>query len=1009
MRTAPGKKLGYVILPVIIPAGQTEAEFLADSKTWQTTWQVVQALRSHDAGIDNSIARAERGDFSGKIEIVDMRNLQTQTQLENTGTKNNPRGRATIGGKDAPAGQETLPFHVDELMRGIYAKLAEKCGTRLYWPQWAARLGKTAEALKQRIDDILDSEDSAYAGGQKAFAELEQALKDNVSTAINRQGVLNILAAQAIAMPVFAALFGVAEYDFAVNNAVARSLQTALDAILRFIKEERERLETLYSDIRAQLGESQDDAFRQSLIKDIYQNTIKAVYGEAAAKTVVYTPIKAVDFILRSVDNVLKSEFDSSFDDDNICVLEPFAGTGSFVARLLGGRRLPPAGEKEGKRFVSPAALPGFYQNRLWLNEINLLAYYAAVANVETTYHKETGNWQNFAHACLTDTFILNRTAPDFHDCMAPLAKNRENLQRQEQAKINVIIGNPPYGETDGNSDNLLNERVRNTYGKGNGEQYIRAFRWATDRIKDKGIVAFITGGGFLTSSTATGLRKHLAKDFSSLYIFNLRGNANTQGELRKKEGGGVFAEGSRTPAAISILVKNPAVAEKGRIFYHDIGDYCNRDKKLGILQHNSITTLPFTPLTADKYGDWLNKRDDSFSQFMPLMAKTEQSLFVNSSNGVKTNRDAWAYNVSHETLRSNMQSMIVFYQQCAAERRVIKDDKQISWDSTLEADCLKGKAAKFAESHIVPSLYRPFTRSYLYYSRQFNNSVYQMLQIFPNLGDKTAENIVICVNKNWKNNGNIALIVNAVPDWHCDGDTECFPLYRYEQQGDGSYKRQGAISDAALAYFCAAYPDAAAEITREDIFYYIYGLLHSPQYREKYKNNLMKELPRIPRVKSFANFQAFNAAGRALAELHLNFDDFGGKSIKELAAQAGVEMELPHRTLHSADYRVEKMRFGGRPGAKDKTEIRYNQHITIKNIPLAAYAYAINGRSGIGWVVDRQQIKQDKLSGIVHDPNAYAKELGDPAYPLKLLLNVIYLSLATQKIITNLPDLLLE
>ncbi|KAA6404473.1 hypothetical protein DPQ22_09820, partial [Candidatus Tokpelaia sp.] len=275
MRTAPGKKLGYVILPVVIPAGQTEEEFLKDSKTWQTTWQVVQALRSHDAGIDNSIARAVAGDFSGKIEIIDIRNLQTQTKTEGSGLKHNPQRKRTIGGKDNPPGEQgNFEFHVNELMRGIYAKLAEKCGTRLYWPQWAERLGRTAETLKLRIGNILESSNLDYKAAQKAFGTLEQALKDNISIAIDKEETLNILAAQAIAMPVFSCLFGVEEHDFPAHNIVAKSLQTALDEILKFMQEEREQLAALYSDIRAQLGDNPSDAFRQSLIKDIYQNTI---------------------------------------------------------------------------------------------------------------------------------------------------------------------------------------------------------------------------------------------------------------------------------------------------------------------------------------------------------------------------------------------------------------------------------------------------------------------------------------------------------------------------------------------------------------------------------------------------------------------------------------------------------------------------------------------------------------------------------------------------------------
>jgi len=1115
MRVAKGKKLGYVILPVVIPPGADEAAFLNESTTWKATYGVVQALRSHDAGIDNSIARAAKGEMSGKIEIIDSRVLKPSSEAESSGLPRGgktepakprkPRGagKTTIGAPEPIAEPPAQLNLSQELIRQtIFAKLAASCGTRLYWQEWAKKFADTANNLMTRMKTALANDSAEYAAARKAFAKLQTALQENISSAIDAEQTLKILAAQGIAQPVFSALFGAKEHDFPANNAVAKSLQTALDEMLNFMAQERKTLNALYAEIESSIGANPSDAFRQSLIKDIYQNTIHAVYGaDKAASTVVYTPIPAVDFILRSVAAALKAEFNASFDDDNITVLEPFAGTGSFITRLLSGRALPepaspglrsfrapsPAPQLSGnavrrgtrisgqlqtlgRRFISPAALPEFYQNRLWLNEINLLAYYAAIANIETTFHRETGQWQSFKNACLTDTFILNRAAPSLLDNF--LAANRETLKRQEKAAINIIIGNPPYGAALSRDYPDLDTRIKATYAAAANranlnslyDGYIRAFRWATDRIKGKGIIAFITGGGFLTSSAASGLRKHLAADFSTLYIFNLRGDIRSElgNKGKKTEGGNIF--NVQVGIAISILIKNPDAAAQGQIFYHDIGDCLPRGEerdpqpatKLGILAAGDIYTLPFTRLTPDKHGDWLNHRDDSFQNFLPVESKSDKSLFIAGSNGIKTNRDAWAVNYSKTTLADNMARMIAFYNTCAADKRIVKDEKSISWTRGLESACRAGKTAAnsdaagldgygFDATNIVPCLYRPFTRSRLYYSRRFNEMVYQMPQIFPNVGGECAENLVIQINQNWSDNGSLAIITDIISEIHLNGDTQAFPLYIYEdvtalgEQGAAerllktspAYSdspesgvlitgagrqllRKSAVSPKALALFRKHYAPtgfAAAEmIAAEDIFYYIYALLHAPAYREKYKNNLMKELPRIPRVKTYAEFTAFAAAGRRLAELHLNFDDFGGKTAQELAAAAAVELELPPQ-ITAETFRVEKMKFASGKGAWDKSEIRYNPFITLRNIPLKAYDYIINGKSAIEWVIDRWQMNPGKKNeaGIINDPNAFAAETGDPAYPLKLLLSVISLSLETQTIISACPKLNFE
>lgn len=1043
MRRAEGKKLGYVILPVVIPSGKTPEKILADSKNWQAVWQVVNALRAHDPKIANSIARAEMGDFSGKIEICALADLNKAPQVKASAVSRSRKTKA-VGSRDkAPAeDQAELPYEPSDLERGIIAMLVKRCGTRLYWPQWGEKIAKIGVKYRDSLETILDNPANDQA--RKHFQEFLAELQQNLNSDITRERAITMLAEQIIALPIFNALFG--QYAFAQHNPIAKAMSAFLDSIRSFGADKEGRLliakaqkslidktiaktmeksvilsesfgdekkepalEELYEEIAEQIGKLPDEG-KQKILKTIYETIIQAMEPENS-NTVVYTPIEAIDFINKSVAHVLKTEFDTDFNDKSVHVLEPFAGTGTFLARLI----------QSGA--VAPAALPEFYQNRLWANEINLLAYYTACANIESSYHAAMGgDYLPFPHMSLTDTFTLPTGAQDGSQKsfnFQYFGANQKIIEAQNAAKINVILGNPPYGSAMTRAySETVDSQIRKTYAADalNNPKltslydgYIRAFRWASDRIGGQGVIAFITNAGFLDSSAAAGLRKHLAKDFSSLYIFNLRGNQRTQGEQSHQEGGKIFDSGSRAPAAISIMVKNPAAMENGKIYYHDIGNYLSRDEKLGILaEKQSIENLPWKILSSDAHGDWLNKRDNSFATFMPLgnkKDKTAQSIFEIYSRGVMICRDPWASHFSKNALAGIMERMIAFYNQCAAEKRIIKDEKQISWDLGLKGSCLKGIKIDFLAESIIPCVYRPFTRSYLYYKRPLCWSLSRMPQIFPNLGGKSVKNLVIGVAGVGGKAPFSVLISKDITETHGLGwAIQHFPLYLYDPRPDGSYECKEAITETGLTYLQSFYGADGEFINREDIFYYIYGLLHSPQYREKYKNNLMKELPRIPRVKSFADFQAFSAAGRKLAELHLNFDDFGDKGAKELAAAAGVELELPNRSLHFEDYRIIKMRYGGRQGAKDKSEIAYNTYIKVKNIPLEAYEYVINGRSAVDWVVDRQQIKTDKASGIKNDPNDYAQELGDPAYPLKLLLSVIRISLDTQKIINALP-----
>lgn len=631
----------------------------------------------------------------------------------------------------------------------------------------------------------------------------------------------------------------------------------------------------------------------------------------------------------------------------------------------------------------------------------------------------------------------------------ALLVDNSARRRRQKKLDIRVIVGNPPYsigqGSQNDNNQNVayphLDHRIETTYAaqssatlsKGLYDSYIRAIRWASDRIGTSGVVSFVTNAGWLNANTTDGLRKCLVKEFSSIYVFHLRGDQRTQGEMSRKEGGKIFGSGSRTPIAISVLVKNPNAAEHGKIYFHDIGDYLSREEKLAKVEElaslDGIThTESWQTITPDEHGDWLRQRDDGFAEFIVLGHKektNEPKIFENYSLGIGTNRDSWCYNFSHAALSENMSRMIAFfnaesarfdsaYSSHSAKSKsdlvtefINSDPKQISWSVNLKQDIARGKQANFIQAALTRSLYRPFTKEWLYFDRTFNERVLQMPRIFP---DAEKINLVICVSGVGARSFS-SLISNHLPCLDNIEKGQCFPLYLYESKDEKEsanaelfvtapaikYTRRDAITTEGLQHFQSAYPGET--ISKEDIFYYVYGLLHSPDYRDRYADNLSKELPRIPCVKTTADFWAFSKAGRKLADLHLNY---------ETVTPYAATIEGEGKDKPEVAYRVEKMKHGkGQDKDKDLSVIHYNGRITVRDIPLEAYDYIVNGKSAIAWVMERQAVKTDKDSGITNDANAWATEtMNDPRYPLDLLLRVITVSLETMKVVKVLPAL---
>lgn len=1034
MRIAPGKKRGYVILPVVIPAGVEPHEALNDNKTYAVVWQVLNALRSHDDRFDAMVNKLDLiGKDTSKMEVIAITDKIERKQQKPKGKTKGETGQGgfTIG--TAPAKpkpeQGTLEFEIGEIERAIYAKLVQKVGNRHHWEDWANDIAKIARTHIDRITGILENE--ANTKEREAFAAFAEELRDDLNDSITDGEIIEMLAQHLITKPVFDALFE--GYSFAQHNPMSQAMQAVLDVLQEHhLSKEADTLQSFYDSVKMRAEGIENATGKQKIVVELYDKFFRNAFPKMTERLgIVYTPVEVVDFIIHSVNHILQTEFGQTLGSKGVHILDPFTGTGTFITRLL----------QSG--LITPEQLPYKYQNEIHANEIVLLAYYIAAINIEAVYHSIVGgDYQPFEGICLTDTFQLYEKE-DLVDAL--LEKNSARRKRQKKLDIRVIMGNPPYsigqGSQNDNNQNVaypyLDARITETYSersnaalsKGLYDSYIRAIRWASDRIGSSGVIGYVTNAGFIEASTADGLRKCLAEEFSSMFVFHLRGDARTSGELRRKEKDNVFGMGSRAPIAISLMVKNPSASQHGQIYFHDIGDYLSREEKLekvsGCVSIAGIAEVNgWQSITPDAHGDWINQRDDSFNDYLAIGDKRGESpkLFESYSQGVVTSRDAWCYNASKDSLAGNMQKMIGFFNGeserfCRAFEGVDKkqresqvdtfigtDPEKISWSRALKQDIVKNKTYSYEADSLRVCTYRPFTKQWMYFNRRFNEMVLQMPRIFPN---QDAENRAICVTGNGAK-GFSALISNQVSDLQLHFNGQCFPLYLYDEPevsgaqkdlfaatGKPERKRREAITDEGLAHFQSAYP--AEKISKEDVFYYVYGLLHSPSYRECYADNLSKELPRIPRVKTAADFWAFSQAGRKLAELHLNY---------ETVEPYSLNIESSGK-LTDADYRVEKMKYGKKGKDKDLTTLYYNDKITLTGIPLEAYDYIVNGKPALDWVVERQCVKTDKDSGIVNDANDWAVEtMSNPRYPLELFMRVVTVSLETMKIVNSLPAL---
>ena len=1027
MRTSKGKKYGYIIIPVVIPPEMDANVAMEKSDRFKVVWTVLNALRAHDDRFEATVNKIELNKKKPKqvlIGGVSGFGSGDGWEYSNEGVLN-----------DNSEVYKQLELEFEELSNTFYAKMVQKVGDKRYWEQWAGDVAKIAEAHIERIKHLIAEEGKP----KKEFERFIKGLRKNINPSISEEEAIEMLSQHIITKPVFEALFD--NYSFVSSNPISKSMQKVLDLIEEQTpEEENERLDAFYDSVRRRARGIDNAESKQKVIVELYDKFFKAAFPKVVEKLgIVYTPVEVVDYIVKSVAWILRQEFGRDISDENVHILDPFTGTGTFITRLL----------QDG--VISKEALARKYDKEIHANEIVLLAYYIASINIENVFHDiqgEEDGYKAFNGICLTDTFQLGEeaNADNLYSDVFPF--NSKRVQEQKRKPITVIIGNPPYsvGQKSAN-DNArnqdypsLNKRMEETYAKGSTatnlnslyDSYIKAFRWASDRLpKEGGVIGFVTNGAWLDGNAQDGFRKCLEKEFSSIYVFNLRGNQRTSGELSRKEGGKIFGSGSRTPIAITILVKKTDIdRKKAKIYYHDIGDYLSREDKLRIVKSFGSIANPamdWKVLEPNEHGDWINHRNEAFNSFIDLTPQKKfdarsKSFFTLNVLGIGTSRDAWTYNFSkREMLRSVSRSIDFFNEQRLSYQEALRensklgveafidtDASKISWSRAYRNDIARNKPKVFNEEFASIGMYRPFTKQCLYYDREVLNDVGPMTKVFTR---EKNPNQIIFVSGVGSSKGFSAIVTDCHPDMQLSFNGQGYPLYWYdestadiadlfnqaaEEEVMDRYIRRDGISDWILRECKQRYGN---KVTKEDIFYYVYGVLHSPEYKTTFEADLKKMLPRLPLVDKPEEFMAFSQAGRKLADLHLNYET--------VEPYKGVSVKF---NSSKPSYEVQKMRFGKLDSkTADKSIIFFNSDIVIDRIPLETYEYVVNGKSALEWIMERYQITTDSKSGITNNPNDWSREHGDEKYIFNLVLRIITVSIETMKIVNELPKLKFE
>ncbi len=983
MRKAENKQYGYIILPIVVADGSDPHLALDNDKKYKQVWQVLNALRSTDERFDAEVNTLDLNkNKSKRIDFIGVDSSPDQPVKEDVFNEHGSE-------------QLELPLDWKEMRNAFYGKVVQHVGDRRYLEDWSKDVADIAKMYVRRINDLIDSNQ----GAKLPFEKFLKSLRYNINDSIDQEQAVEMLAQHLITEPVFNALFS--DYDFVRNNAVSKSMNDIISAFKVFgFAKEQEQLKPFYESVKLRASGIDNIQGKQTFIIQLYNSFFKTAFPRVTESMgIVFTPVEVVDFIIHSVDWALNKYFEKSLASKNVHILDPFTGTGTFITRTLYYLKQQ---MDEGK--ITYDDILRKYMQELHANEIVLLSYYIAAINIEAVFDKVNGpdrGYKPFEGIVLTDTFESTELQGTLDDDM--FGVNNRRLKKQQEVPITAIISNPPYSKGQNseseNNQNIhyshLEKQISDTYiklSKSNAknsllDSYIKAFRWASDRIGEQGVIGFVTNGSYLDSNSTDGLRASLYQEFNYLYIYNLRGNARTQGIQRQKEGGSVFDQGTRTPISISILIKDGS--DKHELLYRDIGDYLSRKEKLNIIKDNSsIAKVDWKVIEPDKNNDWINQRDPNYQEYVSISGE-KYSPFLNNYTGIVSSRDAWVCGFNKAKILLNSEKLIHNYNQeidrLKSLNKVISkndlnyDPTKLNWSEELKKKAFKFEKIKYYPKEKLIS-YRPFVKKWMYFDKS-------LLHRRSNYYDQWGkENIVIVTTGTGTNRDFSSLISKNIPDYQFMMNGQGFFEYNNQDTNELIINRDNINTEFVKKY----------NLKKEDVFPFIYGLLNSQDYIRQYNNDLKKDLARIPGV---SKKEKYIEVGKKLINLHLNYED----------VPVYDKVNIQH--LGKLDYKVKKMKFAKKRTPEGKVEnyrsaIIFNDSITISNIPEKAYKYVVNGKSAIEWIMDQYQVKTDKKSGITDDPNDYSD---DAKYIFNLLLRIINVSVQTVDLINQLPKLEIE
>jgi predicted helicase len=990
MRRFEGKEYGYIILPVVIDTNEDPAAALDNNDKYKEVWQVLNALRSTDERFEAEINKLELNKKkSGRIDIIGTNTAPDETVTEE-------KGKEIAEGEGKQPVQTSLNLdEMTNLEQAFYGRIVKKVGDRRYLEDWSKDVAEIAKRHISKINDLIETQ----AGAKLAFNKFLQSLHYNINNSITQEQAVEMLAQHLITQPIFEALFE--GYSFVKDNPISHAMNEIVAAfsVFGFDKEQKE-LKPFYDSVKLRASGIDNAAAKQKIIVTLYDKFFRTGFKSTTDQLgIVFTPVEVVDFIIKSVDYALNKYFGKSLASENVHVLDPFTGTGTFIARTLQYLK-----EKMDKGQITFDDILRKYMHELHANEYVLLSYYIATINIEAVFDEVNGpeqGYQPFEGIVLTDTFESTERENSFDDEL--FGENNTRLKKQQEQPITAIISNPPYsmGQNNANDNNQnihyakLEEQIRKTYFKNAKshaknalmDSYVKAFRWATDRIGKKGIIGFVTNGSYIDSNSTDGLRASLYNEFNQLYIFNLRGNQRTQGEQSRKEGGKIFGSGSRAPIAISILIKDGSNQHK--LHYHDIGDYLNRKQKFEIISSfGSIENIEWKTILPDANHDWVNQRDLSYAGYSSI-SDYEDSVFNYSAVNIGTSRDMWVIGFKKNKVEENVKRMLSTYnwERIQIKKYELKEQKKenlnndprrIKWTDELQRDALNNIPINFKEHALKPIMYRPFTKKWLYYDRPL---IHRPGKYLKKWGE---ENMSIIISGKSTTTEFSSIVVDALPDYGLINSSKGLMRFDNEDDETSLILKRNNVNEVF---------SKKLHLSLDGTFCYVYAVLNSAEYKSKYKNDLMKGIPRIPILKEKEKF-AF--IGRKMIDLHIDYE------------KAPIYSEVSVDCKGNPSYVVKKMRFAKKRNENGKLEndrstIVFNSDITIHDIPEEAYDYIVNGRSAIEWIMDQYQVKTDKKSGITDDPNDFSD---DPKYIYNLLLRIITVSLQTIKLVNELPKL---